>query len=470
MIENGSAIAPLSDLSGRKLLLFRILLFGILPFAILVTGTYRIAFTPADTETISRFIKPFMFMDVSNISWAASESYFYGIVRPLYGLSFFADFSLWGTSFFYYHLTDLFLSWIIFLMAYSLFRRRFSRFVSVIAVSIWAVLPLQSYSLVTLVGRNDRLMTLFILGALLAYDRALTASEGRRKWLLLSLLIFTAGAFSKESIFYYSLFLVSWSVIVAGRKIIDTLRRDFILWGGIVAVAVLYFSVRLVMQIPMGNPTVYNSGVDYLILLGQMISWGFPVTLPASFLPFAGLLSLLVPFLMIFSRRIPADIRYGIFCLFIGFFHIPVFWIQKCFLWLPWLFGSLAVAGILSFCVKWAGKKYGRAGNWAGYVLTAVIIALCIIWSRRTIGKVVHLPMVFNEAAAFIIENTEKGDYSLDILQTRSGLFGSVIPSEDTPLHVRLKNHVYIENLIQLRLGNPDAELEHFSRWELPRF
>ncbi len=459
-----SVILRLNSLTGRRLMLFRIAVLGILPLAILITGTYRIAFTPSDIETLGRFIKPFLFMDVSNFSWAAAESYSYGIIRPLYGISFFIDFSLWGTSFFYYHLTDLLLSWIVFLMAYLLFRRRFNRFVSVLAVTIWAVLPLQSHSLVTFVGRNDRILTLFILGALLAYDRAIDASEGRRKWLLVSLLIFSAGVCSKESIFYYSLFLFSWSVIVAGRKITDTLKRDIVLWGGMTAVAVLYFSLRLLLRIPMGNPTVYNTGVDYLSLLGQMVSWSFPLTLPSSLLPVAGGLCILAAAVATFTGRIPADIRYGSFCLFVGFLHIPVFWIQKCFLWLPWLWGGLAVAGVLSLFIQWAGKRFGRAGSSAGYVLIALILGFSVLWSRGTIDEVVHTPMICDEAVTFIIGNSEEGHYSLDILYSRPEMFVTIIPGEDAQFHTQSKLHEYIENLLQLRLEDPGAELEPFSR------
>lgn len=430
----------------------------------LITGTYRIAFTPCDAETLGRFIKPFMFMDVSNFSWAAYESYSYGIVRPLYGISFFNDFSLWGTSFFHYHVTDLILSWIVFLMTYLLFRKRFSRFVSVLAVTIWAVLPLQSYSLVTFVGRNDRIMTIFILGALLAYDRAIKVTEGRRKWLLVSLLVFSAGVFSKESIFYYSIYLFSWSVIVAGRKIIDTLKQDIILWGGMAAVTVLYFSIRLLLGIPMGNPTVYNTGVDYLSLLGQMFFWSFPLTVPSPLLPAAGGLCIMAVGVAAFTRRIPANIRYGSFCLFVGFLHIPVFWIQKCFLWLPWLWGGLAAAGALSLFVQWAEKRFGRAGSSAVYVFVVMILGFSVFWSRRTIDEVVHPAMVFDAAVTFIIENSEEGDYSLDILYARPEMFGIILPDEDTRVYVQQKYHEYIENLMQLRLNDSGLELEPFSR------
>lgn len=458
-VESSESL-PFTSISGKRLLIFTLLVMAILPVAILLTSTYRVVFVPFDAETLSRFIKPFMFQENDNFIWTVTESCSYGIVRPLYNLSFLADYSLWQGDFRFYHVTDILLTWVTYILAYFLFQRRFGRFTAAIAVTLWAFLPAQSQSLVTMMGRNDRILLLTLLCSFFMYDRSIVEMKSKKKWLLLTLLVFSSGILAKESVFYYSLYLFAWSIIAAGRTFIETLKEDALLWGGIGVVAILYFLLRISLGIPFGDDTVIETGVRYLSLLGTIIMWGIPFELPAIPSPIIGLISFPVAGVMLFSRKIPSDIRYGLFCLFVGFFHLPLFWIQHCFLWLPWLWGSLALAGILVAILRKATVLFGGSGRLAGFMLIALSVVLTLFWTRSTIENLVHKRMVFDYIITYLIDNSEDQTYDGRILYSDIDGFAEMIGDRDRNPNVRMKQVQYLQDLLQVRLRDPDVRIQ----------
>jgi len=369
---------------------------------------------PFDTETASRYIAPFLFGEGSDLGWAATESVPIGIFRPLYGLSFLVDFRIWGSSPEGYHLTDLLMTWGAFALAYALFRRRLDRWTSALAVSLWILLPAQLHSMLHFYGRNDRIMIYFLLASLLLYDREIDAGDrpGRTRGLVLAGATLSLGLLAKESVFYYGFVLFAWSVMIVRRSLRSTLLRDWPLWVSIFAVAALYIGTRALLGIRLGDDNELDTGVVYLGNLGQMVLWGTPFRLPVDVNVELGIAAWVVAAALALLGRLPREIRFGGFCLLAGFLHLPLFWIQRSFLWIPWLFGSLAVAGITLRIASAVRGRLGAAGRVAAAALPFVILAGAATWSFRECVAWCRYPLVIDDAVDWIVENGEGPVYS----------------------------------------------------------
>lgn len=410
---------------------------------------------PFDTETSSRYITAFMFQNGSDFEWAMFESVPIGIFRPLYGLSFLLDYRIWGGDQFGYHLTDLLLTWGAYAMAFFLFRRRFGRWTAAMAVSLWILLPAQFHSMFHFYGRNDRLMVYFLLGALMVYDRApgLEPGRGRTLRLLLSGVILSMGLVTKESVFYYGIILFAWSLMVMGRGFLRTLKEDWPLWTTIIAAAVVYFGIRAALGIRFGDSDEPVSGTIYLLNLGQMISWGFPLnqSISLSWLGAGGITAVLtLPFL----RRLPGDLRFGAFCLLAGFMPLPLFWVQRSFLWVPWLFGSLAAAGSIVRFLSWSRRTWGFAGRVLSFLLPVVVLTLAGRWSWLACRYWSHESLVVDEAVSWLVDNYSGPEYQASRIIEHQPEFQDVL--EQTTMSEN-KFWNWVTCLLRIRAERGDA-------------
>ena len=413
---------------------------------------------PFDTETASRYITPFMFQSGSDLEWAMTESVPIGIFRPLYGLSFLLDYSIWGGRQLGYHLTDLLLTWGAFAMAFALFSRRFDRWTASLAVSLWIMLPVQFQSMFHFYGRNDRLMIYFLLGALLVYDRTLGRAPGRGRnlALLLSGVILSLGLFTKESVFYYGFVLFAWSVMAAGRSFRVTLLKDWPLWVSVFAMAALYLGARALLGIRPGDDNEMDTGMVYLSNLGQMVAWGFPFRLPVSLNRWIGVAAWGASIGLLLLRRIPGEIRFGGFCLLVGFLHIPIFWIQRSFLWIPWLFGSLAAAGGVVRLLAWVRGRWPASGGVFTVMIPLALLGASGLWSLLECRSWSRESLAIDSAVCWLLESGPGPAYSGSLAVAQLPEFQDVWVARAMDRASERKLWDWMSNLARIRSGRGD--------------
>jgi len=81
--------------------------------------------TPFAPETITRFIIPFEFHNNNNLTWSVMESTQWEIFRPVYSTSVLLDYTFWNTQVKMYHVTDILLSWLCYIILFLLFKKHF---------------------------------------------------------------------------------------------------------------------------------------------------------------------------------------------------------------------------------------------------------------------------------------------------------------------------------------------------------
>ncbi len=97
-------------------------------YPVFVSGVLTDVFnTPFGPETVTRFIIPFQFQENASISWTVMESTEWDIFRPVYSLSVLSDYALWNTNARMYHITDLLLSWLCYILVFFLLKNTVRR-------------------------------------------------------------------------------------------------------------------------------------------------------------------------------------------------------------------------------------------------------------------------------------------------------------------------------------------------------
>jgi len=414
---------------------------------------------PFDTETASRFITGFMFRGADNIGWAATESVPIGIFRPLYGATFLLDYRIWGADQLGYHLTDLILTWGACAMAFLLFRRRFGVWTAALGVSLWMLLPAQFQSMFHFYGRNDRILIYFLLGSLIVYDRVLPDPPGRRRngRLLLAGVILSLGLLTKESVFYYGFILFAWSFMVAGRGFLRTLKEDWPLWATIFASAAVYFGIRAMLGIRFGDDNQLDTGLVYLNNLGLILLWGFPLRLSASVYPWVGGLTIAASAGLLLLRRIPGDVRFGLFCLLAGFLHLPLFWIQRSFLWIPWLFGALGIAGLTVRILALIRTRWSRTGRVLAVMVPVLLLASAGLWSLRECSSWCREPVAVDDAVTWLVNGSPGPEYSGPLAVERLPEFRAAWEHASRDPGAENKFWNWVTDLVKIRSGNRNA-------------
>ncbi len=447
----------------------RVMLVLLLAVPVLLVGSTGSSLDATfDSETTIRFLRPFETQGMANVRYASLECVRYGIFRPLYGLSFLLDHALWGAKPLGYHVTDLLLTWGCAVLAFLLFRRRFGEMSAALAVLIWAALPVQGDSVMTFLGRNDRLMLPFVLGALLLYDSSLErAGRERLSHQGAALLLLMLGLLAKESVVYYGLFLFLWGAVAAGKGFLRTLRGGLLLWLGIPLAAAAYIGLRALLGVEMGDADPLRFGpVGYVEQLGQMVDWSLPVWMgEAAWGYLGGLLLLTVP-LMLLLGGIPAAVRYGLLCLVLGVVHLPLFWLQHCFLWLPWLWGSLALAGLLLAGRDLLASALRRRGALLAGLLTAMLFPALALWSQERATRSMHSIRLVEKAAAHLesLPPPAGGVYLIEEMLDENRGMRMLLARDPSDLSGEAKLLYHVENLLRVRTGVDSLRL----RWRNP--
>lgn len=410
---------------------------------------------PFDSETTQRFVIPFAFENSANLSWTLSESIQHGFTRPVYSLTFLLDYLLWKTDHRFYHVTDFFLSWATFAMLLLLFRKRFGLPVAALAVVLWALHPAQAYSMMLFIGRNDRLVVLFVLAVLTLYDRAADSKSisSGRKFLLGSLVFAIIGYFAKETCLPYLAIAFGWGWLVLQIKPLSTFRNGLLLWiGGGAAFAVLMLTKPL---LNLGLPAEFGFGSAYLLKFGLLVAWSLPFSIDPSV--FLGVISISFLAVLVLLRRIPGSVRFGAYLALIAYAPFPLFWVQKTFLWLPTVGLCLIISGTIAAIYQNVSNRIARIS----IISTAVLLLLSTaFWGKLETDRIIAFPIAFKVAARYLVE-TENGPVynGDDALDAVPAIGSAVVENPDEPV-ITHKSRDYLEQLVQLMVMNPDARIE----------
>lgn len=208
------------------------------------------------------------------------------LYRPALILSYFIDYRLWQENAFGYHLSNLILHIAnCVILFYLILLLTGSINISSITAALFSVHPVQVESVTWIAGRNDLMMSLFILLALLFY---------LRNKLILSWISFFVAVFTKETaIFLFVLFLLYDAVFRPEAK---RAKSDY---AGFAAAIIAYLFIRLfVVQAPGpsggSDPLIYKFFDMPIYYLNYLKLLFYPAVY--SFIPpllFAGSLKLL---------------------------------------------------------------------------------------------------------------------------------------------------------------------------------
>lgn len=415
---------------------------------------------PFDTETVTRFITPFTFQGHDRVGWAVIESAQWDIFRPVYSLSILLDHTMWGTNAVMYHFSDLLLSWICYTAVFFLLKRRFGLFVASAAVLLWALGPAQAMSLYKIFGRNDRLVNMFTILALLLYDRYCDSSHRKRAVLLgATVLSIVLAALSKETGIYYSILLPVWGLVVLRRRLPELLRSDAVLWIIIAFLGAAFFLLRHLAGFQLSiDSEGFVSAADYIRGMSCLILMGIPLQARFAINPYlvCGAVAAAVA-ATAFVRKFPDSARFGALAFTAVILPLPILWIESSFLWGFSLWASLWAVGFFSMVAAplWSRAKTG--GRWVIVVSSTVLLLFYGLWSGRVTNMITASMLEANRVAMYAASVSQGPVYISDEIE---GPYASWWRSvEDQSERERIKMLLYLSELVRLETGNPDARV-----------
>lgn len=410
---------------------------------------------PFDSETIHRFIIPFTFQQggADTVEWTLTESIQHGFTRPIYSLSFLVDHTLWGTDFRLYHLTDFLLSWLTYAMIFFLFRRKLGLPVTVLALVLWTLHPVQTFSMASFTGRNDRLLVIFTLLTILLCDRAFQNRVKRKAFLLLALGTSVLGTFAKESSLPYLALSFGWCWIALGKSFISVARIGRILWiSGAILFALLMLTKPVIS--PQLIVPIEVSG-NVLTKFARLVDWGLPVKLSPDL--FTGAAAFLLLSLLILCRRFPREVRFGAFLTLVSLMPFVFVWVQKTFLWLPVMGICLMVSSLVVHSFRYfSAKPYGRA---LSVFLLSAVVALTGFWGYRAGRNQVALPISVKLAVEYLYESQDGPVYSTEGILEQFPVLRRDFARNAAEPEILSKSWNYFEQLLQIRAGTLDVAL-----------
>lgn len=177
-------------------------------------------------------------VNIFSYAYTAPDGYFY---RPLLEASFFID-SFWvGISPFVYHLTNVLLHCGVCCILFIFLKRlQFSKGKSLLYTLLFCVHPVNVHAVAWIPGRNDTLLALFVLSSVIFFIEYLRTRQGA--YLLLHLIFFACGLFTKESALAVSIVCVLYACMMHKDKPVLSLRWILYGWTGI---AIVWFYLRL---------------------------------------------------------------------------------------------------------------------------------------------------------------------------------------------------------------------------------
>ncbi len=314
-------------------------------------------------------------------------------------------------------------------------------------------------SLLKILGRSDRLVTLFSVAALYSYDSSFRENAHRKFLYLLTLLFVILAVLSKDTGIFYALILPGWSILAKGRSIKETALSDRFLWLGLVVLGTLFVFLRHLagfnVTIDAGELNLgfkYFQGLAILILKGLPLPHGLilnPIAVCSFFL--------VVVATAILWRKCPKPVRFAAFSFGVFIFPFPFFWTQNTFLWGFWIWASLALAGGTVFIFNKVIKQRNMTVKILSITVIVSILAYSSLWSARVADEISAPLIEKHEIARFAISAGCGPVYSREMIF--AGFPDWAGRMEGYSDEEYRKKITYIIKLIQLETGNPASTI-----------
>lgn len=167
----------------------------------------------------------------------SSKAYY----RPLLTLSFMLDAHLGKTDPRVYHVTNIILHILACLLVLQFFRMVNMRSETAFVLTmVYSVHPILSQAIAWIPGRNDVLLTLFVLLGMICLIKFL--QDSRAPYLLLHFFFFVLALFTKESAIFSPLLSLWFSVFVFRKKVFS--RDHLFLMSGYLVIVILWYVMR----------------------------------------------------------------------------------------------------------------------------------------------------------------------------------------------------------------------------------
>ncbi len=197
--------------------------------------------------------------------------------RPLFLNSMILNYHLSGDNVTGYHIVNVLFHLISVLLLYKLFRKLEVRELHAFLLTlVFAVHPVLSQAVAWIPGRNDTLLTIFILAFLI---QSITYSQtGNRKNLLLSALFLLLSFFTKETAVFAAPTAFVLLILVLNKKWLD--KNNLIQYGVWVGCFLLWFVVRMQATIQSAGVDAGQAAKDFVHRLPVIIQYTGKIFLP----------------------------------------------------------------------------------------------------------------------------------------------------------------------------------------------
>ena len=226
-------------------------------FALLCALTYGgvlwLGYTELDDSIFIREMKDY------NADWAnVLKSFARGVFnptqdiyyRPVFLIDFIFEGHLFGTDIGFYHFTNFIFHITNVFLVFTLFRKlKLGELSSFVFATLFAVHPVLTQAVVWIPGRNDMLLAVFLLSAVLALH--LYFENGSAKYLFAFALLFLIALFTKETALFFPFIAVAYLLLVLSVNIKD--KRLIYFAGSVVLCYALYWAIRATATLAQNN-------------------------------------------------------------------------------------------------------------------------------------------------------------------------------------------------------------------------
>lgn len=317
-----------------------------------------------------------------------------GYYRPLARMSYLIDYQLWGLNPFGYHLHNILLHGATTIAFFLTAKLLFSRNSALYAASLFAIHPIHVEAVAWISGRNNLLAALFIMLSFYFYIRF--ERDGRRAFVLLSLLCFAIALFCKEFALMLPLLLVLYHTCcvrgaVSPAKIVARLLPFVFLAG-------LYLLARRLVVGPGGAINFAQLPHNLLVSLKSFFTYFhvllFPATLKITYFipsqePFLNVRGVVALFVMILvavtALRLYTRARGLFFAIAFAFlFLLPVSGIIT-FTQVP-VAERYAYMASMGFCL-FVGLVAERSLDYRAPLVTTLLATALVVYGYKTVAR-----------------------------------------------------------------------------------
>lgn len=195
--------------------------------------------------------------DISNILKAFQQDVFINTIdnayyRPIMNISLMLDAQFSGTSPFFYHLTNILIHlFCVFFVFSFLLKLGYKRFPSFLFSVFFAVHPALCQAVAWIPGRNDSLLTLFILLSFIFFINYM--SDRKINNLFIHLLFFAFALFTKETTLISLFLFIFYIRLISLKRVLQ--RQNISLFLGWIIITYLWFVMR---KSALPNPINYS--------------------------------------------------------------------------------------------------------------------------------------------------------------------------------------------------------------------